>query len=230
MKIFITGANRGIGLEFCNQLLHREDVTRIVATARHADGPGSTALNKLAASHDGRLKIVPLDLSGDGAQHLPTHLSSEGPFDWVINNAGVYLQAGDTFRTFDFTAFRQSFEINTLGPFKVIQALSPFLKKGTRIVNISSMMGSVGDNTSGGSYAYRSSKAALNMVNKSFAVDQPEFVSIVLHPGWVQTDMGGPNALITTQESVHGMIQVIAQLTPAQSGQFFDYEGKALPW
>lgn len=231
MKVFVTGANRGIGLEFCQQLLHQSDVTRIVATTRDPDGEGSAALRKLAANHDGRLKLVPLDVSLDGSvKQLPSHLKSEGPFDWVINNAGVYLNPGDSFRSFDFQAFRDSFEINTLGPYKVLQAIAPLLKTGSRIANISTLMGSLTDNTSGGSYAYRSSKAALNMLNKSFSLDHSEYISIVLHPGWVQTDMGGPNALITTRASVSGMIRVISGLTPTHSGQFLDYEGHTLPW
>lgn len=231
MKVFITGANRGIGLEFCQQLVQQSDVTRVVATTRDPDGAGSAELRKLAASHDGKLKVIPVDLADDGSvQQLSVHIKNEGSLDWVINNAGVYMSPGDSFQSFDFQTFRASFEINTLGPFKVLQAIAPHLKKGSRIANISTLMGSLTDNTSGGSYAYRSSKAALNMLNKSFAVDHPEYISIVMHPGWVQTDMGGPNALITTRASVSGMIRVISGLTSAHSGQFLDYEGHVLPW
>jgi NAD(P)-dependent dehydrogenase (short-subunit alcohol dehydrogenase family) len=126
------------------------------------------------------------------------------------------------------------FAVNTIAPLQLVEAMKPNLLLGKHkvIALMSSKMASLSDNTSGGSIIYRSSKAALNAVGKSLAADlsAEDIMVALLHPGWVQTDMGGPNALINTQESVVGLRNVLKQLTPEQSGQFFNYDGTVLPW
>jgi NAD(P)-dependent dehydrogenase (short-subunit alcohol dehydrogenase family) len=237
MKVLVTGANRGLGLEFCRQLLSGTlEVDEIVATARNPQE--SSALLELAAAHSGRLHLVSLDLSSDldpkrsarGLADRVAGVASDRPFDLLINNAGVYLDEGKGVEGFDFEAFRQSFEVNTLGPFKVVKELFRQIRSGARIVQITSLMGSVADNRSGGSYAYRSSKAALNMMNRCFAIDRPDLVSVVMHPGWVQTDMGGQRAPLQAKESVAGMLGFTRTLRQEHSGRFYNYDGTELPW
>ncbi len=231
MNVFITGANRGIGLEFCRQLLAQSPSVQIVAAVRQP--AQASALSKLSESNDNRIHIVELDVANDAqVASLSSQVGKTGvpSFDWIINNAGVGIPAGSSFKEFDFDVFRKSFEINSIGPFKVLKALASHIKPGCKILQISSLMGSVDDNRSGGAYAYRASKSALNMINRSFAIDNKDLISVVLHPGWVQTDMGGPNAEITTEESVRGMIAVAEKLTAQDSGGFRDHTGKVIPW
>ncbi|NBX17931.1 MAG: SDR family oxidoreductase [Proteobacteria bacterium] len=240
MKILVTGANRGIGLEFCRQLLAQEfGLQSLVATVR--DPSKATELQTLASSSQNRLHIVALDLATDdnartNAAGLIDRIKASGlsagplSFDGIINNAGIYLDEGDSISSFDFDVFRKSFEINTLGAFKVLKALDSTLARGARILQITSLMGSLSDNRSGGSYAYRSSKAALNMMNLCYAQERKDVTSVVIHPGWVQTDMGGRNAQLAPEESVAQMLRVFRNLKPSHSGRFFNYDGSELPW
>lgn len=128
----------------------------------------------------------------------------------------------------------QAFRINTMAPLKMVEAFAAHIQRGTVkiIASITSKMGSIADNGSGGSYLYRSGKTALNMVVKSLSIDlKPSGITaVVFHPGWVKTNMGGPNAMITTGQSVSGMRQVISRLTTADSGKFFAYDGQDIPW
>ncbi|MDH3474704.1 MAG: SDR family oxidoreductase, partial [Rhodospirillales bacterium] len=153
--------------------------------------------------------------------------------DLLINNAGVYGPRDDT-KKVAFDRWGEVFEVNTIAPLRVAQRFLEQVARSERklIVNISSRMGSIGDNTGGGEYIYRSSKAALNMVVKSLSVDLAgRGVTVVaFHPGWVQTDMGGPSAVITPEESVAGMRAVIEGLTPADTGRFLNYDGSEIPW
>ena len=134
----------------------------------------------------------------------------------------------------DYEAWNHAFLVNTMAPLKMAQAFASQIARGSQktIVTISSKMGSIADNSGGGSYIYRSSKAAVNMVVKSLAIDlKPAGITaVVLHPGWVKTDMGGPNALISAAQSVSGMRRVISQLTLADSGKFIAYDGQTVPW
>ena len=124
------------------------------------------------------------------------------------------------------------FRTNVIGPFVLCQKALPFLEQSSqpKIVQITGQMGSIADNSSGGSYAYRISKAALNMFNKSLSVDYPKIASIVVHPGWVKTVMGGPNSTMSIEMSVKGILKVIDDLTLAQSGKFLNSRGAELPW
>ena len=153
----------------------------------------------------------------------------------LLNNAGVY---GDIpsqgFGELDYQRWATTLTINTLAPVKMAEAFLPHLERGKNslIASVSSLMGSLTDNTSGGSYLYRSSKAGLNAAMKSLSIDlrNRSIGVLILHPGWVRTDMGGKNGLIDVTESVSGMRQVLADFSPEQSGSFIRYDGKPAPW
>jgi NAD(P)-dependent dehydrogenase (short-subunit alcohol dehydrogenase family) len=220
MRIVITGASRGIGAEFTRVLLGQGH--EVHAVSRNPERLADMKMNE-------NLHVHPIDLENvAGPEHLCRALEAR-PVDLLINNAGTFAK-GDELKNLKMDDVRLSFEVNTLIPMRVCQALLPMLTKGAKVVHITSLMGSIGDNASGGSYAYRISKAALNMFNKCFAIEREDLISVVLHPGWVQTAMGGRSAPTTAQESVAGMLKVISGLRPVQTGKFFDYEGEELPW
>lgn len=228
--ILITGANRGLGLEFCREYLAAG--WRVIATCR------SPALAKelaLLAAQYPDLKIETLDVA-DFAQitALSERLSAE-TIDVLLNNAGVYGdREAQSFGSLDYQEWADTFVINTMAPVKMAEAFLPQLQRGQDklIASVSSLMGSISDNTSGGSLIYRSSKAALNAVMKSLALDlQARSIGVlILHPGWVKTDMGGKNALIEVEESVSGMREQIQAFTLAQSGSFVRYDGGLVAW
>ena len=225
----ITGANRGIGLEFARQ--YAEDGWAVLACARH-ESPG---LKDLVSKHSGRVRVCRLDVEDHGEIAGLSHANSGLAIDLLIDNAGVYSEKdAKGFSRTDYDEWAKVFRINTMAPLRMAEAFFEQISRGglRTIVNISSIMGSVSDNSSGGNYLYRSSKAALNMVTKSMAIDlKPAgIISVVFHPGWVRTDMGGPNAAITAEQSVTGMRRVISGLGLADSGRFLDYEGREIPW
>jgi len=228
--VLITGANRGLGLEFCRQ--YAEDGWEVIACCRD---PGlAKDLARLVECYPA-IQVEALDV-GDFAQidALATKLSGRG-VDVLINNAGVYRdKSGEGFGYLDYQAWADSFRINAQAPVKMTEAFLPHLKAGNHklLVAVSSLMGSMADNTSGGSMLYRTSKAALNAAMKTLAIDlgKHSIGVLTLHPGWVKTDMGGPNALIGVAESVAGMRAVIAGFSLSQSGCFVNYSGKSMPW
>jgi NAD(P)-dependent dehydrogenase (short-subunit alcohol dehydrogenase family) len=227
----ISGANRGIGLEFCRQ--YAADGWRVIACSRHPEK--SDALNKLAAQYPDLIKIHALDVS-DHAQidSLAQELAEEF-IDLLINNAGIYPDSDKSdIGPTNFEEWMQAFQINTMAPLKMAEAFATSIARSEQktIATISSKMGSIAGNSSGGNYLYRSSKAAVNMVVKSLAIDlKPTGITaVVLNPGWVKTDMGGPNAVISVEQSVSGMRQVISRLTITDSGKFFDHDGRVIPW
>jgi NAD(P)-dependent dehydrogenase (short-subunit alcohol dehydrogenase family) len=226
MRYMITGANRGIGLELTKQLLARGD--EVIGTARL---PG--ALGELLGGHQG-LRALPLDIT-DAASCDGLRAALEGEVvDVLINNAGAYGRSGGL-GSIDYEVMRQDYEVNTLGALRVLEVALPSLRRGAtrRVVNISSQMGSITDNTSGGSYSYRAGKAALNMVTRSAAMDlQGEgFTVFVMHPGWVQTDMGGANAPLDVETSARSMLGVIDAAAPStHNGAFWSWKGVTLPW
>jgi len=229
--VLITGANRGIGLEFVRQ--YATDHWRVFACCR--DPGAATALNDLAARHADQISIYPLNVVDH--QHIEqlSHILAGETIDVLINNAGVYpSQQGDTFGTTDYGAWAYAFEVNTIAPLKMAEAFIHQISKSQRkmIITLTSKMGSIADNRGGGSYIYRSSKSAVNNVMKSLSIDlyPQRIIAVLLHPGWVRTDMGGPNGLISAQQSVTGMRQVIDQLTLEDSGQFYAYDGQIIPW
>lgn len=227
MKILITGGSRGIGLEFVKQYLARPEVERVFAVTRNA-----RRLDVLASEHGARLERIPLSVSDESAKgELVKRLESHA-LDLLINNAGTYPEEPDAFSEISTDFLREGMEVNCYAAFRTTQACLSALRRARagKVISITSLMGSIGDNASGGSYAYRMSKAALNMFNKCFSIEHRDLTAVVLHPGWVQTDMGGENAPTPVEESVRGMIRVIEGLQPAQSGRFYDYEGDELPW
>ena len=229
MLYLITGANRGIGLGFVGQLLARGD--SVVATARRPDE--ADELQRLAERHPDRLEIAELDLSRqDTIDEVADRLGNRS-LDVLINN-GATMKGAGPFEELNDSILFESFEVNTVGPLRVSRALLPNLERaeGAKIVNITSKMGSVADNTSGGSYAYRISKAALNMATRSMAIDLAprEIIAFVIHPGWVRTRMGGSNALIDTETSVSNMLRIIDGADEETSGTFQEWNGNQVPW
>lgn len=229
--VLITGANRGLGLEYTKQYV--EAGSHVLACCR--DPESAEDLLKLATNFKDLLSVHKLDV-GDFSQVDLLAASLEGQaIDVLINNAGIYPDSGSgVFSDVDYVAWLEAFRINSMAPFKVAQAFTPHLKQGKlkKLVNMTSKMGSIADNTSGGSYLYRSSKTALNMITKSLSIDLAKdgITALVLHPGWVLTDMGGPNALITTAQSISGLRQVIERATLADAGKFYAYDGQEIPW
>ncbi|PPD22098.1 MAG: short-chain dehydrogenase [Methylomonas sp.] len=228
--LLITGANRGLGLEFCRQYAERGDT--VIATCREPER--ADALQALAQKHT-TLSIEKLDVA-DFAQidQLAQRLAGRA-IDVLLNNAGVYSDmSGGGLGRLNYGDWMRSLTINALAPVKMAEALLPQLQISQRklIVSVSSLMGSIADNGSGGSLFYRTSKSALNSAMKTLAIDlQPQGIGVlILHPGWVRTDMGGENALIGVEESVSGMTQRIAGFDMTQTGRFVKYDGKALPW
>ena len=240
----VTGANRGIGLEFVRQLLARGD--HVVAACRH---PGkASALNTLAGEHPGRLHVLPLDVADAKSRasllhDLPLVLGDDGRIDLLLNNAGV-LHSGERFGHVEQAMLDDSLRTNAIGPFLLAQALVPLLcdvapghaddtgSPRTVIANISSQLGSIANTTRFGTPSYAISKAAQNMASALLANALAErgILVLALHPGWVQTEMGGAQAQVAPADAVSGLLQVIDAATPAQSGTFLDWRGEALPW
>lgn len=229
MRYIVTGANRGIGLEFVKQLAGRGE--EVWATARRPDE--AEELTLLAGEHEGRVHICELDVAdADSVGAFVAALEGQ-PVDVLINNAGMAPRAGDL-GELDYEGIRRGFEVNAIGPLRLTEALLEHLRagEGKRVMSLTSRMGSIEDNGSGGSYGYRASKAALNMCTRSLARDLHDdgIVAFVIHPGWVQTDMGGPRAKISTEESVAGMLEVLDGSSHAHTGRFMNWDGAQVEW
>ena len=221
--VLVTGANRGIGLELARQ--YAAAGWRVIGTARE---PGSaTELHALNA------QVVQLEVTDPASVARLARDLAGTPIDLLINNAGIQPLMWKLAEV-DFDAFERALAVNTVGPVRVTRALLPSLRAGElrRIVNITTNLSSIAGNTDGGFYGYRESKAALNMFTKSLAAELgPEgFVCIVLHPGWVQTDLGGPQAPLQVEDSVRGMLGVIEGLSPADNGSFKTWAGEEMAW
>jgi NAD(P)-dependent dehydrogenase (short-subunit alcohol dehydrogenase family) len=225
----VTGANRGIGLEFVRQLLARGD--RVVAACRQ---PGkATALNTLAGEYPGRLRVLPLDVALEKSR---AELVRELPLvcerlDLLVNNAGV-LHSGERFGQLSQASLEDSLRVNALGPLLVTEALAPTLADGARVANVSSMMSSLATRREFRSPGYCMGKAAQNMatVQLAHALRPRGIVVLALCPGWVQTDMGGEGAQITPAQSVEGLLRVIDGAGADDSGRFIDWRGEAMAW
>jgi NAD(P)-dependent dehydrogenase (short-subunit alcohol dehydrogenase family) len=226
--IVVTGANRGIGLEFARQWLERG--ASVIATARDIDA--AEALITLREAHPDLLRVMPLDVSDEASVQQLAFALEGVPIQLLINNAGVAGRGG--FRDLATDVALHVFNVNALGPLRVTRALHPNLVLGapSKVVCITSGLGSIGDNTSGGSYAYRMSKAALNMVSRNMAHDlRAQGISVIaLTPGHVRTDMGGSRAPTSPAESIAAMNAVIDRLTLEDTGRFFSWTGKEFPW
>jgi NAD(P)-dependent dehydrogenase (short-subunit alcohol dehydrogenase family) len=226
----ITGANRGLGLEFARQYL--ADGWQVYATCRD---PGSAAeLNELAAASGNKLRILAMDVTDPASVKAAAAELDGKAIDLLLNNAGVGGARGQTIGNIDYEAWAKVLDVNTMGPTRVSEAFVDHVAGSERklIVTLTSGMGSIGDNSSGGAIAYRSSKAAVNMVMRSLAIDLgPRGITcVVVNPGWVQTDMGGPNATLTPAESVSRLRHLIDTLAPAQCGKFFNHDGREYTW
>lgn len=227
----ITGTNRGIGLEFVRQ--YAKDGWRVFACCRNP--VTAEALNRLAAQYPDQITVHPLDVTSHHQIEQLSQALSNQMIDLLINNAGVYPpEHGDAFGATDYAAWVYAFAVNTMAPLKMAEAFNQQISRSQlrTIITITSKMGSIADNRGGGSYIYRSSKAAVNIVMKSLSIDldSSRITAVLLHPGWVRTDMGGPNALITTEQSVTGMRRVISNLKFADSGKFYAFDGQIVPW
>lgn len=225
--VLITGANRGLGLEFAKQ--YKADGYHVIATAR--DPEKATALSKLD------VKVYPLDVTSQQSVDALAKDLKKQPIDILINNAGISAD-NQELKELDLEKMKKVFDVNAFGPIRVTQALLPnlMLGQGKKIINISSQLGSITNNTGTTKmsyrYSYRASKSALNQLNRSMAneLGSKGFVVVVMHPGWVRTDMGGPMATYSPKESIQSMIHVIDKLTPKDNGAFLNLDGTTLPW
>jgi NAD(P)-dependent dehydrogenase (short-subunit alcohol dehydrogenase family) len=215
----ITGANRGIGLELARQSAERGD--EVIALCRHA----SSELSQL----DVRV-VDGIDVGTDSVVRDLDSFLSGSRIDLLINNAGILSR--QPLDNLDWDAMRAQFEVNSLGPLRVTSTLSPMLNPGAKVAIVTSRMGSVTDNTSGGHYGYRMSKAAVNIAGMSLARDlESRGISVILlHPGYVSTDMTDHSGSVQPAESARGLLQRIDELTPGSSGEFRHMNGELLPW
>ncbi len=221
--VVVTGANRGLGLEFAKQFM--EAGAHVVGTARNPEA--AMALVATGA------RVLTLDVTDDESVAEFTKEVGDGPVHLLINNAGTSGRSlSET--TSPHERIRRVMDVNTLGPVRVTTALLPNLKaaKSGIVVNVSSRLGSLAENTSGSFNGYRESKAALNMYSRSLAAEQREngLIVIPVSPGWVRTDMGGPDATLSPEESISGLRKVIEGLKPEQSGLFLNHDGAVLDW
>ncbi len=222
--VLITGANRGLGLEFSRQ--YAAAGWKVIGTARKPEK--ATELKKLGA------RVIQLDVADAASVAKLAAGLKDQPVDLLINNAGMSNPDGMDFEKMGFEGVERVLAVNTIGPMRVTQALLPNLRLGTtkKIVNITSGLGSIEVNTDGGFYGYRESKAALNMFNRSLAANLKDegFTCVVMSPGWVRTDMGGPEANLSPEESITGMKKVIGGLTVDDTGTFQSWDGKERAW
>lgn len=228
--VLITGANRGLGLEWVRQ--YAEAGWRVLASCRRPEDADD--LKALAGRHP-LVSLLRLDVT-DSEQLRTLQLDLEdAEIDVLLNNAGVYL---DKFMGelggIDYEIWLRTFAVNTLGAVRVSEAFIEQVARSSRkqIVTISSHMGAIAEITAPGNYAYRSSKTALNAAMKglSHVFAQRGIGVLLLHPGWVKTRMGGPDAPLTPEQSVHGMRRLVENFKPALNGCFFRYDGSEIPW
>jgi NAD(P)-dependent dehydrogenase (short-subunit alcohol dehydrogenase family) len=226
----ITGANRGLGIEFARQSL--ADGWQVYAACR--DPISASELRRLADESGHKLRILVLDVTELASVKAAAAELDGKAIDLLLNNAGVMGVRGQTIGNLDYEAWAKVLDANTMGPKRVSEVFVDHVARseGKLIVTLTSGMGSLADNTSGGSIAYRSSKAAVNMVMRSLAIDlAPRGITcVVVNPGWVRTDMGGPHAALTPAESVTRLRRLIETLGLAQSGKFFNYDGREYAW
>jgi NAD(P)-dependent dehydrogenase (short-subunit alcohol dehydrogenase family) len=226
----ITGANRGLGFEFARQ--YSADGWQVYAACRNPQS--ASELRRLADASDDKLQILALDVIDPVSVQAAAAKLDGQTIDLLLNNAGIGGPRGQGVGNINYEAWAKVLDVNTMGPLRVSEAFVDHVAQSERklIVTITSGMGSLADNTSGGAYAYRSSKAAVNMVMRSLAIDlAPRGIAcVVINPGWVLTDMGGPHATLTTAESVKKLRRLIETLGPGQSGKFFNYDGREYAW
>lgn len=226
--ILITGAGRGLGLALAATCLaHGHSV---IATARRPDAP---ALLDLVSRHSGQVTLLPLEVTDPSSVASLSQSLGDRTVDVLVNNAGIIGPARQSTLDMDFEGFLQTLAVNTLAPLRVSQAVLPNLRRSARprILTLSSRMGSLSMATSD-RIAYRASKAAVNRVMRGLATDlAADGIAVACaHPGWVRTDMGGSSADLSIEESVGGLYALLAGLTMAGTGRFFNYDGADHPW
>ena len=230
-RIFITGANRGIGLELACQCLQRGD--QVFASCRQPEQ--ADELQALMAEYPDRLTILQLDVTDQAeVEAVAESLAAEvDGLDILFNNAGVH-PGGEHIGNLDVDNLLSVLYTNSVGPIMVAQSLLDLLKVGhdPKIINVTSQLGSITRKRSGGRYSYDGSKAALNMFTRTLAFDLlPDgIITIVIHPGWVRTDMGGSGASLSVEESTRGILEVTDKLTKDDVGRFLQWDGAELPW
>jgi NAD(P)-dependent dehydrogenase (short-subunit alcohol dehydrogenase family) len=230
----VTGANRGLGLEYARQLAAAG--WRVLACARRADAPELAAVVAAAA---GRVEALALDVTDAAAVDALAARLRGTPIDLLLNNAGTTGPSGTPGATayqrldrMDYGIWRDILEVNLLGAFRVATAFRGHVAASGRrlIVNLSSDLGSVANNRTGQMHAYRSSKAALNMITKGMAVEWPDVVVVAMAPGWCRTDLGGPAAQVDPADSVRAQLELFDRLGPADSGRYLDRFGHEVAW
>jgi NAD(P)-dependent dehydrogenase (short-subunit alcohol dehydrogenase family) len=226
----ITGANRGLGFEFASRYL--ADGWRVFAACRNP--AAAIKLRRLAQDTGGMLTILAMDVTDpESIQNAATQFKDVA-MDMLINSAGIAGASGQQTGNVDYESWAHVFNVNTMGPLRVLESFSDHIARSQPrlVITITSGMGSLADNTSGGSIAYRSSKAAVNMVMRSAAIDlAPRGITcVLLDPGWVRTDMGGAKAPLSPQESVTAMRRLINTFGPNHTGKFYNYDGREHPW
>jgi len=236
-SVLVTGAGRGLGLEFARQ--YAADGWRVFAAARD---PRAPALLELAAAGGGASSVHALDVEDHAAIDALARELAGTPIDVLLNVAGTvgaesFAARGMAIQRFgrsDYDDWLRTFRINVFGPMKMAEAFVEQVAASERrvIATLTSIVGSIGSNNLGGLYAYRSSKAAANAVMKAMSVDLKKrgIIALPLHPGWARTDMGGPAAQVDPVDSVRGMRAVIARAGPDDAGRFLQYDGQELPW
>ncbi len=233
-RYLITGSNRGLGLEMVQHLSQRENVT-IFATCRKPDE--ADVLNAIAEDHPNKIMVIQLDVTNPDSIEASIQAVKEHTdgLDVLINNAAINPPGKfQSFGALDADGFTFMLQVNTVAPLMIVQAYIDLLRAGmnARVVNISSQMGSMTWQAGGGYYGYCTSKAGLNMVTRCLAGDlgREGMTCVMLHPGWVQTDMGGASADLTPDESITGVLKVIDGLTSQDNGMFYRWDGSVHPW
>jgi len=226
-SVLIISANRGLGLEFVAQYVAQG--WHVYAACRHPDS--AEQLQRLAQTAKGQIDILSMDVTNALSIAQAAAAIPNSAIDLLVNSAGITVQRSQIVGTIDYAAWAQVLDVNTMGPFRVLETFLKHIARSERklVVTITTGMGSLADNTSGGSIAYRSSKAAVNMAMRSAAIDlAPRGISCVLvNPGWVRTDMGGSGpSVFGKTESVTALRRLIETFGPAQSGKFFHYDGQ----
>ena len=229
-KILVTGANRGLGLGLVKKFLKNNE--KVICTTRNISKSKELILCK--EKYNDNLEICELDLLDKDSPNILSNFLGDETIDLFINNAGVIGHSAQHFKSVSLNHWLDVLKVNLIAPLLITQSIIKNIEKSSerKIYFISSKVGSIEDNKSGGMYIYRSSKTALNQVVKSLSIDLKALgISVIsLHPGWVRTEMGGPNALISVEESVNGMVDVISNTSIINSGQFINYDGTRLPW
>jgi NAD(P)-dependent dehydrogenase (short-subunit alcohol dehydrogenase family) len=234
-RILITGASRGLGLEYAKQFL--EEGWDVIATARNPEG--SPALKALESSDSGLLRPIPMDVTDHArVEAVANELTGES-LDILLNNAGTYGPKSafeglhyQSLESMDYELWREMHEINVMAAFKVAVCFKPHLEAAANplLVNMSSDMGSIANNSMGHAYAYRSTKSALNMLTKGMAIEWKNITVIAMAPGWCRTDLGGPEAPVDPVESVRVQRELFERLESSRSGEFINRFGENVDW